>query len=115
MAAARLRTLAVASVQTGAVDQLLDAAVERAALQQLEVEVGSPCEHRLGPTVAADDRENRDLHAVDEPSSHERLVHRQAAVGTQGNLGLLLQASDNLDGVAARQGRVRPVERGLER
>jgi hypothetical protein len=43
-------------MQGGPVDELLDAAVERPALDQLEVEVGRAREDRVGPGLGGDDR-----------------------------------------------------------
>src|SRR6266581_7341187 len=43
-------------VQSGSVDELLDVAVERPALDQLEVEVGRTLEDRVQPGLTCDDR-----------------------------------------------------------
>jgi hypothetical protein len=45
---------------------------------------------------------------------HQRPVHRQAAVRAQRHLGLLLEPGDDVDGVTAYDGRVRPVEGFLQ-
>ena len=95
--------------------ELLDVAVERPALQQLQVEVGGTLEDRARPGLTGDDGEDRQLHAVDQAGGHQRPVHRQAAVRSQGHLGLRLQPGDDVDGVATLQGHVRPVEGLLER
>jgi hypothetical protein len=48
-------------MQGGPVDELLDVAVERPALDQLEVEVGRTLEDRVQPGLTGDDGEERDL------------------------------------------------------
>jgi hypothetical protein len=52
-------------VQGGPVDELLDVAVERPVLDQLQVEVGRTLEDRVEPGLTGDDREERHLHPVD--------------------------------------------------
>lgn len=54
-----------------AVDKLLGVAVERAVLKELEVEVTGAAEDRADPGPPRDHGEDRDLHAVDEPGSHQ--------------------------------------------
>src|SRR5215218_1939937 len=97
-------------MQGGPVDELLDVAVQRPALDQLEVEVGRTLEDRVQPGLTGDHREERHLDAVDETGAHQGPVHRQAAVRAERHLGLLLEPSDDVDCVAAHDGRVRPVE-----
>ena len=97
-------------MQGGPVDELLDVAVERPALDQLEVEVGRTLEDRVHPGLTGDHGEERHLDAVDQTGGHQRPVHRQAAVRAQRHLGLLLEPGDDVDGVTAHDGRVRPVE-----
>src|SRR5919108_280430 len=97
-------------MQAGPVDELLDVAVERPALDQLEVEVGRTLKDRVISGLTGDDREERHLQAVDQTGDHQRPVHRQAAVRAQRHLGLLLEPGDDVDGVIAHDGRVRPVE-----
>src|SRR5207247_1931848 len=97
-------------MQGGLVDELLGVAVECPALDQLEVEVGRTPEDRVQPGLAGDHGEERHLDAVDQAGGHQRPVHRQAAVRAQRHLGLLLEPGDDVDGVAAHEGRVRPVE-----
>ena len=53
------------SMEGGPVDELLDLAVERPVLDQLQVEVGRTLEDRLQPGLTGDDREERHLQAVD--------------------------------------------------
>ena len=53
--------------------------------------------------------------AVDQTGGHQRPVHRQAAVRAQRHLGLLLEPGDDVDGVTAHDGRVRPVEGSFQR
>ena len=53
-------------------------AVERPAVDQLEVEVGRTLEDRVHPGLTGDHREERHLDAVDQTSGHQRPVHRQA-------------------------------------
>src|SRR5919202_4722327 len=77
-------------MQCGPVDELLDVAVERPALDQLEVEVGRTLEDRVQSSLTGDHREERHLDAVDQTGGHQRPVHRQAAVRAQRHLGLLL-------------------------
>src|SRR4051795_3515520 len=92
----------------GSVDELLDVTVECAVLDQLEVEGGCTLEDRVQPGLTGDHGEERHLDAVDEAGGHQRPVQRQAAVRTQRHLGLLLESGDDIDGVAAHNGRVRP-------
>jgi hypothetical protein len=66
-------------VQGGPVDQLLDVAVKRAVVDQLEVEVRGALEDRLEAGLAGDDGEEGHLHAVDEakkPETRERRVEK---------------------------------------
>src|SRR5918994_2241521 len=97
-------------MQGGPVDELLDVAVERPVLDQLEVEVGRTLEDRVQPRLTGDHREERHLDAVDQTGGHQGPVHRQAAVRAQRHLGLVLEPGDDVDGVTAHDGRVRPVE-----
>jgi amino acid efflux transporter len=69
---------ALKSPRGRAVDELLGTAVERPALDQLEVEVAGAAEDRAGPGTPGDDGENRHLHPVDEAGGHQRPVQRQA-------------------------------------
>jgi hypothetical protein len=48
------------------VDELLGVTVERPVPDQLQVEVGRTLEDRVQPGLTGDDREERDLHAVDQ-------------------------------------------------
>ena len=96
--------------RSGTVDEFLDVAVERPVLDQLQVEVGRTLEDRVQPGLAGDHREESDLHPVDQAGSHQRPVHRQAAMRAQRHLGLLLEPGDDVDGIAAHHGRVGPVE-----
>src|SRR5579864_4023782 len=102
-------------MQGGPVDELLGVAVERPALDQLEVEVVRTAEDRLFPGPAGDHGEDRHLDAVNQAGVHQRVVDRQAAVRAQRHLGLLLEPGDDVDGVTAHDGRVRPVEPSLQR
>src|SRR2546430_13282448 len=70
-------------MQGGPVDELLDVAVERPALDQLEIEVGRTLEDRLGPGLAGDDREERHLDAVDQAGGPPRPRYRQAPPATR--------------------------------
>src|SRR5580692_4957300 len=76
-------------MQGGPVDELLGVAVERPALDQLEVEVGRTLEDRVLPGLTGDDGEERHLDTVDQAGGHQRPVHRQAAVRAQRYPGLL--------------------------
>jgi hypothetical protein len=58
------------SMEAGSINELLDAAVERPALQQLQVEIGSTLEDRFHPGLTGDDRKDRHLHAVDQAGGH---------------------------------------------
>src|SRR5919108_694001 len=98
------------SMQCGPVNELLDVAVERPALDQLEVEVGRTLEDRGHAGLTGDNGEERHVDAVDQAGGHQRAVHRQAAVRAQRHLGLLLEPGDDVDGVTAHDGRVRPVD-----
>src|SRR5262245_27566574 len=62
------------SMERGSVDELLDVAVERPALEQLQVEVGSTLEDRVLSGLTGDDGEDRHLYAVDEAGGHQRPV-----------------------------------------
>jgi hypothetical protein len=66
------------------------------------------------PGLTGDHREERHLDAVDQTGGHQRPVQRQAAVRAQRHLGLLLEPGDDVDDVAAHDGRVRPVKRSLQ-
>jgi hypothetical protein len=55
-------------MQGGPVDELLDVAVERPALDQLEVEVGRTLEDRAQSGLTGDHRQERHLDAVDQSS-----------------------------------------------
>src|SRR6202030_3515386 len=70
-------------MQGGPVDELLDVAVERLALDQLEVEVGRTLEDRVQPGLTGNHREESHLDAVDQTGGHQRPVRRQAAVRAQ--------------------------------
>src|SRR5215203_594772 len=101
-------------MQGGPVNKLLDVAVERPALDHLQVEVGSTPEDRVHPGLTGDHGEECHLHAVDKAGAHQRPVHRQAAVRAQRHLGLLFEPGDDVDGVAAHKGRVWPVQGSFE-
>src|SRR5215213_2361323 len=103
------------NMQGGSVDELLDVSVERPVLEQLKVEVGRTLKDRVEPGLTGDDREERQLDAVDEAGGHQRPVQRQAAVRAQRQLRLLLEPDDHVDGVAAHDGYVWPVEGSFER
>src|SRR3954454_17250953 len=100
-----MRAWTDSDMQGGPVDELLDVTVERPALDQLEVEVGRPLEDRVKPGLTRDGGEERPLRAVDQPGGPQRPVHRQAAVRAQRQLGFLLEAGDDVDGVTAHDGR----------
>ena len=68
------------AMQGGPVGELLDVAVERPALDQLEVEVGRTLEDRVITGLTGDHREERHLDAVDQAGGHQCPIHRQAAV-----------------------------------
>src|SRR4029453_6323791 len=78
------------SVQGGPVDELLGAAVEGPALDQLEVEIGRTLEDRVLSGLTGDHREQRPPDPVDQAGGHQRPVHRQAPVREQRHLGLFL-------------------------
>jgi hypothetical protein len=63
-------------VQGGPIDELLGVAVERPALDQIEVEVGRTLEDRILPGPTGDHREKRHLDAVDQTGGHKRPVQR---------------------------------------
>src|SRR3954452_1995645 len=102
-------------MEGGPVDELLCVTVERPVLDQLQIEVGGTLEYRVDPGPTGDDREDRHLHEVDKARSHQRSIHRQAAVRAQRLVGLLLEPGDDVDCVPADELRVRPVERLLQR
>jgi len=97
-------------MQGGPVDELLDVAVKRPALDQLEVEVCGTLKDRFHPGLTGDHREERHLDAVDQTRGHQRPVHRQTAVRAQRDVGLLLEPGDDVDGITAYEYRVRPVK-----
>jgi hypothetical protein len=53
-------------MQGGPVDELVDVAVERPALDQLQVEVGRTLKDQVHSGLTGDDREERHLHVVDQ-------------------------------------------------
>ena len=61
-------------MQRGPVDQLLDVAVERPALDQLQVEVRRTLEDPARPRPTGDHGEQRHLHVIDQPGGHQRPV-----------------------------------------
>src|SRR5919198_5872297 len=79
------------NMQGGPVGELLDVAVERSTLDQLEVEVGRTLEDRIRSVLAGDHREEGHLQAVDQAGGHQRPIHRQAPMRAQRHLGLLLE------------------------
>src|SRR5450432_3031425 len=97
------------------VDKLLNVAVECLALHQLQVEVGRSLENRVRAGLSGDDREHGHVYEVDEASSHQRAVQRDAAVRAQRNFGLLLEPVDDVYSFAAHDGRVGPVEESFQR
>src|ERR671920_2572784 len=103
------------SMEGGSVDELLGVSVEGPVLDQLQVKVGRTLEDRLLPGLCGDDREDRHLEAVDEAGGHQRPVHRQAAVGAQRHPRVLLEAGDDVEGVAIHDGRLWPVEGTFQR
>ena len=102
-------------MQCGSVDELLDVTVERPVLDELKVEVLRTLEDRVQPGLTGDDGEERRLYVVDESGSHERAVHREAAVRAQRHFGLLFEPANDVDGITAHHGCVRPVERFFQR
>jgi hypothetical protein len=56
-------------VQAGLVRELLNVAVERPTLDQLEVEVGCTLKDRVITGLTGDDGEDRHLDAVDNPAA----------------------------------------------
>src|SRR3954452_24102867 len=98
------------SMEGGPGDELLCVTVERPVLDQLPIVVGGTLEYRVDPGLTGDDREDRHLHEVDQARSHQRPIHRQAAVRAQRHVGLLLEPGDDVDCAAADVLRVRPVE-----
>src|SRR5215470_11859616 len=65
------------SVWRGAIDQFLGVAIERPALDQLEVEVACAAENRARSGPSGDDGEDCHLKAVDQAGGHQRPVQRQ--------------------------------------
>jgi hypothetical protein len=88
-------------MEGGSVDELLDVTVERPVVDQLQVEIGRTLKDWVQPGLTGDHREERHLHAVDQPSGHQRPVHRQAALRAQRHLGLLPEPGDDVDGPIA--------------
>src|SRR5829696_6487992 len=79
------------NMKGGSLDDILYMTVERPVFQQLQAEVGRILKHRVQPGLTGDDREERQLHAVDEAGGHQRPVQRQAAVRAQRHLRLLFE------------------------
>src|SRR5215469_13551442 len=102
-------------MQRGPVDEFLDVAVERPAVDQLEVEVRRTLEDRVRSALTGDHGEKRHLDAVDQTGGHQGPVHRQAAVRAQRHIRLLLEPGDYDEGITARYLRVRPAEGSFER
>jgi RimJ/RimL family protein N-acetyltransferase len=86
----------------GPVDELLDEAVERPALDQCKVDIGRALEDRVQSGLTGDHREERHLDPVDQTGGHQRPVHRRAAVRAQRRLGLLLEPGGAADGSGVR-------------
>ena len=64
-------------MQAGLVGELLDVAVERPALDQLEVEVGCTLKIGVISGLTGDDGEDRHLDAVDQTGGHsDRFIDR---------------------------------------
>src|SRR4029077_9051374 len=103
------------SMQCGSVDELLDVTVEGPVLDELKVEVLRTLEDRVQPGLTGDDGEQRHLYVVDQAGSHQRAVHREAAVRAQRHIGLLFEPGDDVDGITAHHGCGRPVERFFQR
>ena len=97
-------------MQGGLIDQLLNVAVERPALNKLKVEVGRIVKDRLLSGLTSDYGENRHLNPVNKASGHQGPVHRQAAVGAQWHLGRFLKLGDDFDSITAHKSRVWPVK-----
>src|SRR3954465_9154003 len=103
-----MRAWTDSDMQAGPVDELLDVTVERPTLDQLEVEVGRPLEDRVKPGLTGDGGGEPTRPGVDQPRGHQRPDHPQAAVRAQRQLGFLLEPGDDIDGVTAHDGRIRP-------
>src|SRR5262249_6053281 len=71
------------SAWCGAIDEFLGVAIERPALEQLEVEVTGALENRPRPGPSGDDGKDGHLEAVDQAGGHERPVKRQAGLRAQ--------------------------------
>src|SRR3954470_5297976 len=97
------------------VDQFLRVAVERAVLEQFEVEVCRALEDQLVSGFAGDDREYRHLDTVDQTGGHQRNIHRDAAVRAERHLRVALEPGNDVDGVAGLERRLsRPAEGRLQ-
>ena len=68
------------SVESRSVDEFLDVSVKSPVLDEFEVEVARTVEDRIQPGLTGDDGEERHLNAVDQAGSHQRPIHREAAV-----------------------------------
>jgi CheY-like chemotaxis protein len=94
---------------TGPVGELLDVAVERPTLHQLEVDVGRTLEDRVEPGLTGDHRKSVTWTRSTGPAAINARSLR-GAVRAQRHLELLLEPGDDVDGVAAHDRRVWPVE-----
>ena len=63
-----------ASMKGGSVDEFLGVAIERPALDHLQVEVGRSLEDRLDSGFAGDDREDCHAYEINESGGHQRPV-----------------------------------------
>jgi len=93
------------------VGELLGAAVECSARQQLEIEVRRSIEDWLRAGASADHREDRELDPVYQTGGHESSVEGQASVRAQGHSRRFLQPRDDINGIALLKRGVWPVER----
>jgi hypothetical protein len=96
------------------IDELSDVTVQGVAFDEFRVEVCRVLEDRVnsGPAVIA--REGRHLREIDQTGAISTR-YRQAAVRAQRHIRLLLEPGDDINGVTALDGRIRPVKGCLQR
>src|SRR3954447_684701 len=86
----------LSDMQGRPVYELLDVAVERPALDQLQVKISCTLEDRVQSGLTGDHGEERHRRPVDQTGGHQRTVQRQAPVGAQRHFGLLFEPGDGI-------------------
>ncbi len=97
-------------VQDGAVDELLDVAIERPVLRQLQVEVGCAPEDRVQSALTGDHRKERHLDDVDSARPPSAPGSSTGCRANAAAFRLLPEPGDDVDGIAAHHGRIQSVQ-----